>query len=264
MPEHASIDPARFDAVLFDLDGVLTPTATVHAAGWKRAFDSYLEERAARTGAPWTPFDVSSDYRTYVDGKPRVDGVISFLASRGITLERGASDDPPDRETAWGVGNRKDEIVNEVLRTDGVQAYPGSVALVHSLRAAGVRMAVVSSSKNCAAVLRAAGIGDLFDERVDGVVAEQIGLKGKPAPDTYLEGARRLGVEPAGAVVFEDALAGVASGRAGGFGLVVGVDRHGEAAALRDNGADVVVDDLSEVEVVGSPGAPDDGNGDPA
>lgn len=250
--------------MLFDLDGVLTPTATVHAAAWKRAFDSYLQERGARTGDPWTPFDVSSDYLTYVDGKPRVDGVISFLASRGITLERGASDDPPDRETAWGVGNRKDEIVNEVLRTDGVQAYPGSLALVHALRAAGVRLAVVSSSKNCAAVLRAAGISDLFDDRVDGVVAEQIGLQGKPAPDTYLEGARRLGAEPGRAVVFEDALAGVASGRAGGFGLVVGVDRHGEAAALRANGADVVVDDLGEVEVVGSPGAPHDDNGGPA
>ncbi len=264
MPERASIDPARYEAVLFDLDGVLTPTATVHAAAWKRAFDSYLQERAARTGAPWTPFDVSSDYLTYVDGKPRVDGVISFLASRGITLERGASDDLPDRETAWGVGNRKDEIVNEVLRTDGVQASPGSLALVHALRAAGVRLGVVSSSKNCAAVLRAAGISDLFDDRVDGVVAEQIGLQGKPAPDTYLEGARRLGVEPGRAVVFEDALAGVASGRAGGFGLVVGVDRHGEAAALRANGADVVVDDLGEVEVVGSPGTPHDGNGGPA
>jgi beta-phosphoglucomutase family hydrolase len=261
VPERPTIDPARFDAVLFDLDGVLTPTARVHSAAWKRTFDSYLEERAARTGEPWTPFDRDADYVTYVDGKPRVDGVISFLASRGITLPRGEPDDPPDRETDWGVGNRKDAIVSEVLRTDGVEAYPGSLALVHALRAAGVRTAVVSSSKNCKPVLDAAGISDLFDARVDGVVAEAMGLAGKPAPDTYLEGARRLGAAPERAVVFEDALSGVASGRAGGFGLVVGVNRQAGAAALRENGADIVVDDLGEVAVALQATGPSDGPG---
>lgn len=253
MPSRANIDPSRFDAVLFDLDGVLTPTAKVHAAAWKRTFDSYLQERSARTGEPWEPFDVSTDYVRHVDGKPRIDGVIDFLASRGITLERGSSDDPPDRETAWGVGNRKDALVAEVLRTDGVEAYPGSVRLVHALRDAGVRTAVVSSSKNCAAVLDAAGIAALFDARVDGVVAESLGLPGKPAPDTYLEGARRLGATAERSVVFEDAIAGVASGRAGRFGLVVGVDRHDDAASLERNGADVVVQDLGDVTVEGGP-----------
>ena len=261
MPERPTIDPARFDAVLFDLDGVLTPTAKVHSAAWKRTFDSYLEERSARTGEPWEPFDRDADYVKYVDGKPRVDGVISFLASRGITLPKGEPDDPPDRETDWGVGNRKDAIVNEVLHTDGVEAYPGSLTLVHALKAAGVRMAVVSSSKNCALVLDAAGISDLFDARVDGVVAERMGLAGKPAPDTYLEGAHLLDAPPERAVVFEDAISGVASGRAGGFGLVVGVNRQAGATALREHGADVVVDDLSEVQVAATAAGSGDGPG---
>lgn len=261
MPDPAVIDPSSIEAVLFDLDGVLTPTAKVHAAAWKRVFDAYLQERSERDGEPWSPFDVESDYVRYVDGKPRVDGVISFLASRGIELPKGEPDDPPERETAWGVGNRKDAIVNEVLRTDGVQAYPGSLQLVHALRAARVRIAVVSSSKNCAAVLRSAGIIDLFDDRVDGLVAESLGLKGKPAPDTYLEGARRLGAAPERAAVFEDALAGVESGRAGGFGLVVGVDRRDMAAGLRQHGADVVVKDLGEVRVADGPGPADNTGG---
>jgi beta-phosphoglucomutase family hydrolase len=234
-------------ACLFDLDGVLTKTAKVHAAAWKEMFDAYLRERAARTGEPFVPFDEVAEYDQYVDGKPRYEGVQSFLASRGIELPRGEPDDPPQSETADGLGNRKNEIVLRLIREHGVEPYEGSVRYVHAAKAAGLRRAVVSSSTNCRDVLVAAGIEDLFEVRVDGVTAEREHLRGKPAPDTFLAGARALGVEPAHAAVFEDALAGVAAGRAGDFGFVVGVDRVGQADALREHGADVVVSDLSEL-----------------
>jgi len=241
------VDWRQYGAVLFDLDGVLTATARVHAACWKRMFDEFLRARADREGVAFEPFDLTADYPTYVDGKPRYDGVRSFLASRGLTLPEGEPDDPPGRETVMGLGNRKNDLIREVLATDGVDVYEGSVRLVRHLRAAGVKTAVVSSSRNAAAVLDGAGITGLFDEVIDGNVAKARGLAGKPAPDTFLAGAAAFGVAPARAVVVEDAVAGVAAGRAGRFGLVVGVDRVGRPEALRDGGADVVVADLAEL-----------------
>lgn len=232
---------------LFDLDGVLTQTAKVHAAAWKRMFDEYLQERATRTGEAFVPFDAGPDYDEYVDGKPRYDGVRSFLGSRGIELPDGTPDDPPSAETVDGLGNRKNELVLELIARDGVEPYAGSVRYVRAARDAGLRRAVVSSSTNCRDVLQAAGITDLLEAIVDGNVAREQGLKGKPAPDTFLAGARALGLEPTGAAVFEDAVAGVEAGRAGGFGCVVGVDRVGHADALRAHGADVVVKDLAEL-----------------
>ncbi len=247
-----AISASSFQAILFDLDGVLTPTAKIHAAAWKEVFDGELRTRADGGGPAFVPFDKETDYLRYVDGKPRLDGVESFLASRGIELPRGTSEDAPELETAWGVGNRKDAIVKTVLERDGIDAYPGSLALVHAAKAAGIKVAVVSSSKNCAAVLEAAGIIDLFDARVDGIVAERLHLAGKPAPETYLEGARRLDAPAAAAVVIEDALSGVESGRNGDFGLVVGVDRGAGREALLAHGANVVVSDLAELSVEGT------------
>ncbi len=238
-------DSAR--ACLFDLDGVLTQTAKVHAAAWKEMFDDFLRRRAQATGTTFVPFDAVADYDTYVDGKPRADGTRSFLQSRGIELPEGSPDDPPEADTVHGLGTRKNDIVLRMIHRDGVEAFPGSVRYVRAVRDAGLARAVVSSSANCRDVLVAAGIEDLFDARIDGVVAEREHLRGKPAPDTFLAGARALGVEPANAAVFEDALAGVEAGRAGHFGLVVGVDRADQADALRQHGADVVVDDLSEL-----------------
>jgi beta-phosphoglucomutase family hydrolase len=239
--------PDHVRTCLFDLDGVLTRTAKVHAAAWKEMFDDFLRLRADREGTGFVPFDAVRDYDEYVDGRPREDGVRTFLASRGVELPEGAPDDPPERETVNGLGTRKNELVLRRIREDGVEAYEGSVAYVHAVRDAGMRTAVVSSSANCRDVLVAAGIEDLFDERVDGIVAREQGLHGKPAPDTYLAAARVLGAAPRDAAVFEDALAGVEAGRAGSFGLVVGVDRTGQAAELRRHGADVVVDDLAEL-----------------
>jgi beta-phosphoglucomutase family hydrolase len=239
--------PDSIRGCLFDLDGVLTETAKVHDAAWKEMFDDYLRERSRKTGEPFVPFDPVADYDEYVDGKPRADGTRSFLESRGIHLPEGSDDDPPDAETVHGLGNRKNEIVLRKIHEDGVEAYPGSVAYLRAVKAAGLPRAVVSSSANCKDVLIAAGIEDMFDARIDGVVAEQQHLRGKPAPDTYLAGAKALGLEPAAAAVFEDALAGVAAGRAGGFGFVVGVDRVGQAEALKQHGADVVVKDLAEL-----------------
>jgi beta-phosphoglucomutase family hydrolase len=239
--------PAGVTACLFDLDGVLTQTAKVHAAAWQQMFDDYLRRRAARTHEPFVPFDPVRDYDDYVDGKPRYDGVRSFLASRGIELPEGSADDPPGAETIHGLGNLKNEMVLKLIREQGVQPYEGSVRYVEAARQAGLRRAVVSSSTNCRDVLRAAGIEDSFEAIVDGVLAEREHLRGKPAPDTFLAGARALGVEPAKAAVFEDALAGVEAGRAGHFGFVVGVDRVGQAAELRAHGADVVVRDLAEL-----------------
>lgn len=239
--------PDHVRACLFDLDGVLTQTAKVHAGAWKEMFDAYLRARSERTGKAFVAFDPVADYDAYVDGKARADGTRSFLTARGIELPEGDLHDPPDAETVHGLGNRKNEIVLRRLRNDGVVTYQGSIRYVRAVQTAGLRRAVVSSSANCQAVLVAAGIDDLFDERIDGVTAERDHLAGKPAPDMFLAGARALEVAPAHAVVFEDALAGVAAGRAGGFGFVVGVDRAGQADQLKAHGADVVVTDLAEL-----------------
>lgn len=239
--------PETIAACLFDLDGVLTRTAELHAAAWKRTFDAFLRQRATAGGGSPLPFDAGADYDAYVDGKPRADGVRSFLASRGIELPEGSPDDPPSAATVYGLGRRKNELVHELMAQRGVAAYEGSLRFVAAVREAGLGRAVVTSSENADAVLRAAGLGGVFDVEVDGVVARELGLAGKPAPDVFLEAARRLRVEPRRAAVFEDALAGVAAGRAGGFGLVVGVDRVGQAAELRDRGADVVVADLADL-----------------
>jgi beta-phosphoglucomutase family hydrolase len=223
---------------------VLTQTAKVHAAAWKQMFDDYLKRR---DGEDFKPFDPKSDYDEYVDGKPRYDGVRAFLKSRGIELPEGSPDDPPDAETVDGLGNRKNEIVLKMIKDDGVEAYKGSVEYVRAARDAQLHRAVVSSSANARDVLKAAGIDDLFEKVIDAHVADRDELKGKPAPDTFLAGAKALGVSPDQAAVYEDALAGVEAGRAGGFKLVVGVDRVGQADALRDHGADVVVEDLAEL-----------------
>ena len=232
-----------FAAVLFDLDGVLTSTAAQHFSAWKQMFDDFLRRRADERGEAFVPF-TQEDYNEHVDGLPRYDGVRNFLAARTIRLPEGGPEDPPYRDTVHGLGNRKNDLVNELIRTQGVTAYEGSVALVHALRESGVRTAVVTSSRNGATILQAAGIDELFEARVDGNVAAELGLAGKPAPDTFLEAARRLQVEPGQAAVVEDALSGVQAGRTGGFGLVVGVDRVGQADALYHHGADVVVTDL--------------------
>ena len=233
--------PDGVSACLFDLDGVLTRTAEVHARAWKQTFDPFLERRGEK------PFDLVHDYDEYVDGKPRLDGVRDFLASRGIELPEGPPDDAPDAETVNGLANAKNELVLRLIHDQGVEAYEGSVRYLHAARDAGLRRAVVSSSHNCHDVLVAAGIEDLLEVRVDGVVAEERKLRGKPAPDTFLEAARILGVAPEHAAVFEDALAGVQAGHDGGFGCVVGVDRAGQRDALLDHGASVVVDDLADL-----------------
>jgi beta-phosphoglucomutase family hydrolase len=239
--------PDGIRGCLFDLDGVLTQTAKVHDAAWKQMFDQFLRERADQAGQPFRPFDPVKDYEEYVDGKPRADGTRSFLASRGITLPEGDPDDPPDAQTVNGLGNRKNVLLLEMIRTQGVEPYEGSVRYVKAARDAGLRRAVVSSSANAHDVLVAAGIDDLFEARIDGIVARREHLRGKPAPDTFLAGAKALDLAPAEAVVFEDALAGVEAGRAGQFGYVVGVDRVGQAEALKAHGADVVVEDLAEL-----------------
>jgi beta-phosphoglucomutase family hydrolase len=225
--------PEGVTACLFDLDGVLTKTAVVHAKAWKQMFDDYLRERGEER-----PFDAHDDYDTYVDGKPRDAGVRDFLASRGIHVDEGE---------VKRLGDIKNDLVLELIKRDGVEAYEGSVRYLNAARDAGLRRAVVSSSHNCQDVLRSAGIEGLLEERVDGNVTEELGLHGKPAPDTFLEGARRLGVEPSQAAVFEDALAGVEAGRAGDFGCVIGVNRVGQRDALKAHGAAVVVDDLAEL-----------------
>ncbi|MBN9756204.1 Beta-phosphoglucomutase [Pseudonocardia sp. Ae406_Ps2] len=236
--------PEGTRACLFDLDGVLTDTASVHAAAWKQMFDEYLR---ARDGDGYTPFDVTTDYGPYVDGKPRLEGTRSFLASRGIELPEGTPDDPPDAETLWGLSTRKNDLVQERIRTDGVDVYPGSRRYLEAVKDAGLTTAVVSSSANAEQILRVTGLETFIDHRVDGVTARERGLPGKPAPDTFLAAAADLGVDRSAAVVFEDALAGVQAGRAGDFGAVVGVDRLDQAAALREHGADVVVTDLADL-----------------
>jgi beta-phosphoglucomutase family hydrolase len=239
--------PPNIEACLFDLDGVLTQTAKVHARAWKEMFDTFLADRAEKTGGIFRPFNEVDDYDQYVDGKPREEGVSSFLASRQISLPEGSEDDPPEAESNHGLGNRKDRLFLQLIHTQGVEAFEGSVRYLHAARKARLRMAVVSSSRNCDEVLRAARLQGLFDAQVDGNVAHARGLAGKPAPDTYLEAARMLSMTPPQSAVYEDALAGVEAGRAGGFGVVVGVDRAGQAAALREHGADIVVKDLADL-----------------
>jgi beta-phosphoglucomutase family hydrolase len=247
-PDHLGL-PDRIVACLFDLDGVLTDTASVHAAAWKETFDRYLLARANATDAPFDPFEIDSDYPNHVDGKPRLDGVRDFLASRGIALPEGGPDDPPDADTVNGLGNRKNVILLQYIHTDGVTVYDGSRAYLHAAQRMGLRRAVVSSSANTASVLHITELEQLIEERVDGVTIVRERLNGKPAPDTFLLAAKRLGVAPGQAAVFEDAIAGVQAGRAGAFGLVVGVDRigKGHAEQLRRAGADIVITDLSQL-----------------
>ena len=234
-------------ACLFDLDGVLTQTALVHNAAWKQTFDEFLKGWSERHGEPYVPFDTGADYHNYVDGRPRADGVRTFLASRGITLPDGSPDDGPDEQTVNGIGNRKNELVLQKIREGAVQVYPGSVEYLHAAKRAGLRRAVVSASANCRDVLEAAGIADLIEARVDGITARAEHLPGKPAPDTFRYAAKLLDSVPENCAVFEDAQAGVAAGKAGGFGIVVGVDRVGQADALLRNGADIVVQDLADL-----------------
>ena len=239
--------PDGIRACLFDMDGVLTQTASIHAQAWKQMFDDFLRDWAERAGEPFEPFDRPTDYDEYVDGLPRLDGVRSFLQSRGIDLPMGSPSDPPEAETVHALGTRKNDLVLELIREQGVEPYEGTVRYVEAARGQGLRRAVVSSSTNARDVLVAAGIDHLFEDVIDGVVAERERLAGKPAPDTFLAGARAVRVEAAAAAVFEDAQAGVQAGRAGDFGCVVGVDRTGQAEALKKRGADVVVQDLAEL-----------------
>jgi len=239
----------RYDAVLLDLDGVITDTASIHAACWKQMFDEYLQKRAMQRGEAFRPFDIATDYRLYVDGKPRYDGVRDFLTSRNIGLPEGRQDDLPSAETVCGLGNRKNELVNKIIEEKGVEPYEGSVELIRQLRHGGFKIAVVTSSQNCEAVLKAAKLTAFFDVQVDGNTIHEQKLAGKPAPDTYLAAARLLGVEPSRAVVIEDALSGVEAGSNGRFGLVIGVARKGNADELRHHGAHLVVNDLGELVV---------------
>ncbi|WP_018830883.1 HAD family hydrolase [Salinispora tropica] len=239
--------PAHVTACLFDLDGVLTQTARVHNAAWRATFDEFLRRHAADADVPFQPFDPDEDYRRYVDGRPRYDGVRTFLASRDIVLPEGTPDDPPEADTVHGIGNCKNVRLLQELRTHGVDVYPGSVTYLKAATDAGLRRAVVTASANGREVVAAAGLEALLETRVDGLVARAEKLRGKPEPDTFLAGAERLGVAPGNAAVFEDALAGVAAGRAGDFGYVVGVDRAGQADALLAHGADIVVQDLAEL-----------------
>ncbi|RUL92430.1 beta-phosphoglucomutase family hydrolase [Verrucosispora sp. FIM060022] len=245
--------PDHVTACLFDLDGVLTQTARVHNAAWTETFDDFLRRHADAGGTPYQPFDPGADYHRYVDGRPRLDGVRTFLASRDVTLPEGTAEDPPGAQTVHGLGNQKNAQVLERIRSVGVDVYPGSVAYLKAVAAAGLRRAVVTASANGREVIAAAGIEPLLEERVDGLTARAEGLRGKPHPDTFLAGAKLLGVQPEQAAVFEDALAGVEAGRAGGFGYVIGVDRAGQADALRAHGADVVVTDLAELLEAGRP-----------
>jgi beta-phosphoglucomutase family hydrolase len=236
--------PDTIQACLFDLDGVVTRTAVVHAAAWKETFDAFLRDYAGEQGRP---FDAVADYDEYVDGRPRADGVRAFLDSRGIRLPEGTPEDPPDAPTVHGLGNRKNVLLLERIRTGGVEAYEGTLRYLEAVRAEGLRTAIVSSSANCRDVLRSVGAEHFFDVRIDGVVAAERLLPGKPHPDTFLAAAHDLGVEASRAAVFEDALAGMDAGRAGGFGYVVGVDRVGQADALYTHGATIVVKDLAEL-----------------
>jgi beta-phosphoglucomutase family hydrolase len=246
-PKSNRVNRDQYDAVLFDLDGVITNTASLHATCWKQMFDQYLRKRAKQGGEAFSPFDLATDYRLYVDGKPRFAGVRDFLSSRGIQLPEGKHDDPAELETVCGLGNRKNDLVNELIQRVGVEPYEGSVRFIRELRRNGFKIAVVTSSQNCTLVLKAARLHSLFHVRVDGNTIETEQLAGKPAPDTFLLAARLLGVEPARAVVIEDAIAGVEAGSNGNFGLVIGVARRGNADELKHHGAHLVVNDLGEL-----------------
>ena len=252
-PAPLRVNFSAYDAWLFDMDGVLTKTAAVHAEAWRQTFDEFLDQEAARTGKAYAPFDPEADYERYVDGEARADGVRNFLAARGIKLPEGTDRDPTDARTVQGVGNRKNQLVLQVMKTQGVAVYDGVVALVTQLRQRGTKVAVVSASENTETALKAAGIAELFDARVDGIVVKSLHLAGKPAPDSYLEAAKMFHVNPSRAVVVEDALSGVEAGRAGHFGLVVGVDHHDGpnqreySDELRAHGADIVVSNLDEL-----------------
>ena len=243
------IDPGAFDGVIFDMDGVITDTAGLHAEAWKILFDDVLKQHAWRMGDRFVSFDPVDDYLTYVDGISRADGVRTFLASRGIEVPEGSPDDPPDAQTVHGLGRKKNDFFLEALEEHGAVAFPEAVRLLHELRAAGVATAIISASRNAGHVLDSAGVTELFDAQVDGTVADEIGLPGKPDPAVFLEAARRLGVDPTRAVVVEDAEAGVAAGAAGGFALVIGVDHTGAPERLFESGAHVVVHDMAEVAV---------------
>jgi haloacid dehalogenase superfamily, subfamily IA, variant 3 with third motif having DD or ED/beta-phosphoglucomutase family hydrolase len=246
-PKSKQVNRGQYDAVLFDLDGVITNTANLHATCWKQMFDEYLRKRAKQRGRPFRPFDVATDYRLHVDGKPRFDGVRDFLKSRGIQLPEGTADDPAEVETVCGLGNRKNDLVNHAIADVGVEPYDGSVQFIHQLRRNGFKIAVVTSSQNCTTVLRVVKLDDFFEVRVDGNTIEAERLAGKPHPDTFLMAARLLGVDPARTVVIEDAISGVEAGSNGSFGLVIGVARKGNAEELKRHGAHLVVDDLVEL-----------------
>ena len=239
--------PDGVTACLFDMDGVVTQTAVVHAAAWKEMFDEFLRQRAQSTGTEFVPFDAHHEYDAYVDGKPRLNGTRAFLESRGIELPEGKPDDPPGTPTIYGLSNRKNDLVLAKLAAGGVKVYEGTVTYIRSVQEKGIATAIVSSSANTKLILDSAGLADLFDVRIDGLIAKERGLRGKPAPDTFLAAAEALRRPASAAAVFEDALAGVEAGRAGNFALVVGVDRVGQAAELREHGADIVVKDLSEL-----------------
>ena len=243
----STITRDHYDAVLLDLDGVITDTANMHAACWKQMFDEYLQKRAGERGEQFCPFELATDYRLHVDGKPRFDGVRDFLTARGIQLPEGSPDDAPQAETVCGLGNRKNELVNKVIEEVGVEPYEGTVKLIHQLRDQGFKIAVVTSSQNCEAVLKAAKLDAFFEVRVDGNTIHAQQLAGKPAPDTFLTAAQQLGVDPKRAVVVEDAISGVEAGCNGNFGLVIGVARRGNAEELRHHGAHLVVNDLGEL-----------------
>lgn len=251
-----TIDVRRFDAFIFDLDGVITQTASIHARAWKRLFDEFLSRRAAQTGAAFVPFDLENDYRRYVDGKPRIAGVASFLAARGITVSTGASGDQAEQETAHELASRKDHYFAELLTREGIDVSASAGSLLHEARRRGIRTAVASSSHHCAEILRTAGLTALFDARVDGVDLDRLVLPGKPAPDIFLEAARRLNVVPPRAAVFEDAAAGVEAARAGDFGLIIGVGSTARAPELLEHGADTVIADLGEVQLEGTATSP--------
>jgi trehalose-phosphatase len=250
-PAECIISADAFKAIIFDLDGVITDTASVHSAAWKKMFDNFLRRHAEQEGIPFQPFDIQSDYLPYVDGKPRLDGLRSFLESRGINLPEGTPEDPADADTIQALGKRKNRDFLKQIEEAGVEVYPSTVDLIHSAKKHGLKVAVISSSKSCAMILDAVNLADLFEARVDGVVSEQLGIAGKPAPDIFIEAANQLGVEPRQAVVIEDAVSGVQAGRAGKFGLVIGIARSGGKEALRENGADTVVEDLGQVCIAG-------------
>jgi len=247
MPSADRIKITNFQAAVFDMDGVVTRTAEVHAGAWKKMFDDFLKSYCQRHNQSFREFDIEYDYNNYVDGLPRQDGVRKFLASRGIELPEGNEDDPEEKETIFGLGRRKNRYFNQVLDREGVEIFPDWLEQIEKWRRAGMKTAVVSSSRNCRAVIARAGVDHLFDVRVDGEVSRELGLRGKPEPDIFLEAARRLSVPPAQAVVFEDAISGVQAGRAGNFGLVIGVARHGNQAELKRYGADIALADLTEL-----------------